>query len=294
MKKIYKVSIISSFLGLWFVSFLDAYLQTFLGFFLIFTFGVFHGANDLLLFATIQTKKDFHFIKTLSLYIFVVLIAVVFFICWPAIALLIFIVISGFHFGQQQFEFVEEDCNSKILPFFYLIYGLFILFFLFLFNAAEVVEIVKEISSFVIDQKYIENSFFVLSFLLLLTTFWIFRKSDNFKKNLILEVFFIIVFGILFYSTTLIWGFALYFILWHSLPSIGSQIEFVYDEVNAHTISKYAKSGFLYWIVSMLGILILYYCFRNEKIFNSIFFSFLAAITFPHVIVIQKMFSSKK
>ena len=49
MSKISKISIIASFFGLWIVSFFSNKIQIFLGFSLIFTFGILHGANDLLL-----------------------------------------------------------------------------------------------------------------------------------------------------------------------------------------------------------------------------------------------------
>ena len=55
----------------------------------------------------------------------------------------------------------------------------------------------------------------------------------------------------------------------------------------------YFRSAFVYWIVSLTGIALLYYIFKDQKMFNALFFSFLAAITFPHVIVILKMFRNK-
>lgn len=294
MKKVYKISIISSFLGLWVVSFLDKNFQTLLGFFLIFTFGVFHGANDLILFSKMKSTKAFDFAKTLLAYVLVVLTAVLVFIMFPQLALLCFIIVSGYHFGQQQFESFKTEFNKRYFNFFYLIYGLFVLMLLFMFNKNEVIEIVAEISGFLLSKKNIVIGFWSIAFLLLAAGVMLARTSIDFLKVIVLEIFFLMVFAVLFYSTTLIWGFALYFILWHSLPSIESQINFVHGECDAFSVFKYAKSGFLYWIVSMAGIAILYFWFREEKIFDSIFFSFLAAITFPHVFVIQEMFASRR
>lgn len=276
------------------VSFLDKNFQTLLGFFLIFTFGVFHGANDLLLFSKMEPIKVFDFAKTLLAYVLVVLAAVMVFIILPQFALLCFIIVSGYHFGQQQFEFLKTDTNKDYFNFFYLIYGLFVLMLLFMFNKTEVIEIVAEISGFLLSKQIIVVGFWSAAFLMVVAGVMLARSSAAFLKVIVLEIFYLLVFAILFYSTTLIWGFALYFILWHSLPSIESQINFVHGDCNTFSVLKYAKSGFLYWIVSMVGIAMLYFWFRDEKIFDTIFFSFLAAITFPHVFVIQKMFASRR
>ena len=52
-----KISIITSFLGLWLTSYLSDNNQIIFGFFLIFTFGILHGANDLVLINQFESKK---------------------------------------------------------------------------------------------------------------------------------------------------------------------------------------------------------------------------------------------
>jgi len=101
------------------------------------------------------------------------------------------------------------------------------------------------------------------------------------------------VFSIIFKASSLIWGFALYFIFWHSIPSMIDQIAFLFGNVSFNNFKLYFRSAFVYWIVSLLGIALLYLIFKEQKIFNALFFSFLASITFPHVVVIVKMFGKK-
>jgi hypothetical protein len=57
----------------------------------------------------------------------------------------------------------------------------------------------------------------------------------------------------------------------------------------------YFKSAFLYWILALI-ILVSSYFFGSlpKDQYLSIFFSFLAAITFPHVVVMGLMFHSHK
>jgi beta-carotene 15,15'-dioxygenase len=84
-----------------------------------------------------------------------------------------------------------------------------------------------------------------------------------------------LVFAVIFKVGSLIWGFALYFIFWHSIPSLNDQIRFIYGNYSFNNFKLYLKSALAYWLISLLGIVIV---------------SFLAAITFPHAYVILKMF----
>jgi Brp/Blh family beta-carotene 15,15'-monooxygenase len=103
----------------------------------------------------------------------------------------------------------------------------------------------------------------------------------------------LLVFAIIFKASSLIWGFALYFILWHSIPSIIEQMNFLYSNLSIQNFISYCKSAAVYWVISIVGIILLYLLLKDKKLFNAIFFSFLAAITFPHVIVITKIFNKK-
>jgi hypothetical protein len=47
-------------------------------------------------------------------------------------------------------------------------------------------------------------------------------------------------------------------------------------------------------LVSLVGIAVLFLIFKDEKHFHSLFFAFIAAVTFPHAIVMLTMFSKKR
>ena len=65
MQKLQKISVLTSFLGLWLTSFLTVRNQEIVGFVLIFTFGILHGANDLVLISQLKSGKKSKFIKIL-------------------------------------------------------------------------------------------------------------------------------------------------------------------------------------------------------------------------------------
>lgn len=285
-----KFAIVASFFGLWLDSFLSNKTQLIIGFILILTFGILHGANDLLLIQNINSnKKHIPFIKLLAYYLVVVGIGALLFWIIPWFALLLFILVSGYHFGEQQWQNLDKSTIFKLFEF---TYGLFILLLLFIFHIEEVQQVIKTITSITISESYFTVGLLITALLLVLLGFYFSQKIKSFKRKWFLETFYLLVFTIIFKVSSLIWGFAIYFILWHSIPSIINQITYLNGKFNLINLGVYIKSAFLYWIVSLIGIAVLYLLFKDIVIFNALFFSFLAAITFPHVLVLFIVFKN--
>jgi Brp/Blh family beta-carotene 15,15'-monooxygenase len=204
-------------------------------------------------------------------------------------ALVLFILFSGYHFGEQHWNKLKDKGNNIILTIFQTIYGLFILFLLFQFHELEVKQIIFQISKTSIELLDFKMITLVIGILLIISGFLLNRKTTKLKSEVIINIFYLLVFAIVFKTADLIWAFAIYFVVWHSFPSIKEQIQFLYGSYSFKNFKRYFKSAFIYWIISLFGIAILYFLFKDKEIFNALFFSFLAAITFPHTIVIIKM-----
>ena len=289
--KYFNFAIVASFFCLWLDSLLSNDAQIIVGFILILTFGILHGANDLLLIKKIDyNKEQISFQKTLLYYIILVGLGSLLFWIIPWFALLLFIIVSGYHFGEQQWENLEKSSLFKLFEF---TYGLFILMLLFNFNIKEVQEVIQNITSIVVPKNYFTNGLIINSFALVALGIYYSNKLVEFKNRWMLETFYLLVFTVIFRVSSLIWGFAIYFIIWHSIPSIINQINYLNGEVSWNNFRKYIRSAFLYWVISLIGIATLYLLFKDIEIFNALFFSFLAAITFPHVLVIFILFKKK-
>ena len=294
MSKNSNLSILASFLGLWITSFFDNTIQIILGFILIFSFGILHGANDLVVFKKINiSKRRIPFIKLILSYIIVVVVSALLFIIIPWLSLLLFIVVSSYHFGEQHWQELEVYKRKWLKSIYQFNYGIFILLLLFVSNAREVDKIIFLIININIEFINILSLLQFFGFTLSIFFVYNYYKSIKFQKKVIEELVYLLVFTILFKVGSLIWGFALYFIFWHSIPSLHDQIKFLYGNYSFDNFKLYFKSAFIYWIISLLGIALLYLYFKDEKIFDALFFSFLAAITFPHAWVILKMFKKK-
>jgi Brp/Blh family beta-carotene 15,15'-monooxygenase len=295
MKNYSNIAIVASFFGLWMDSFLSTRMQILSGFLLIFTFGILHGANDLLLIKNTNTIKQTNSrFKILAYYVMVVLAGILLFYIIPQVALLLFIIVSANHFGEQQWQNLEQDFPTWLLLLFHFFYGLVILLLLFNFHTVQVQNIIFKIANVLVPLPYfwIALQVSVVTFISLSAYFY--WKSEKIRKKLLVEFFFLLLFAILFKSSSLIWGFAIYFVLWHSIPSIIDQIKFLNGSFSSTYFVAYCRAAGVYWLISIVGIALIYFIFREEQLFNALFFSFLAAITFPHAVVITRMFGTKQ
>jgi Brp/Blh family beta-carotene 15,15'-monooxygenase len=294
MLKIQKYSILLSFLGLWLTSYLTNESQTLLGLALIFSFGILHGANDLKLIDHIEKGKGIHFLKILGAYILLVLVSVVLFLQIPFFALLIFIVVSAYHFGEQNWQLFLKESNTITSGLLQFSYGLLILSALFYFNAEEVEKIIFKIASIRIKESQFQILLLISTLIYVVSCVLIVKERNVLISNVLEQSLFIIILIVIFKVASLILGFAIYFILWHSIPSLYDQIKFLYGTYNFSNFKKYFKAAFWYWLISLLGVSVLYYISKDMLFFDALFFSFLASITFPHFIVIVVMFQRKK
>lgn len=294
MLKYTHFAIVASFFCLWLNSFFTEKTEIIIAFSLILTVGILHGANDLILIRnTNGHKKSFSSQKNLFYYVCIVLIGLLLFYLLPSIALLLFIIVSAFHFGDQQGLYFKFNTSKIIVVAYPFLYGILILFLLFFFNSTEVTTIVTEIIKTNVPSFYITEILITTFSLFLIISAYFYWKFESFRKKIPTELFYLAVFTILFKTSSLIWGFAIYFIIWHSVPSILDQMKFIYGAATLKHFKTYCKNGFIYWLASIIGIIVLYILFKDQEIFNALFFSFLAAITFPHVFVILKMMHKK-
>lgn len=294
MTKIYNIAIILSFAGLWITSMVSSELEIVLGFILIFTFGILHGSNDILLIDSISSSKTkYPFFRVLGTYLLTVILAVIVFYLIPIVALLLFIVFSAFHFGEQHWNYRLLTVSKPLKHVFYFIYGLLILQILFALNTADVIEIVSAITHYTITEDIITYGLICTILVFTGVSLKLYFTSEVFKSLIWSELFYLIIFTIIFKVSTLIWGFTIYFIFWHSIPSLFEQVSFIYGNFTKEAILQYCKKAFPYWITSLIGMAIVYFIFKNNTIFYALFFSFIAAVTFPHALVINKMFDNK-
>jgi Brp/Blh family beta-carotene 15,15'-monooxygenase len=284
--KLQGATLIATFFSLWLAVYFEHAVENLLAYILILSFGMLHGANDIKLLQVEAKKKSkpYDFFRILAYYIFFVFGVAGLFYILPSIALGLFILFSAYHFGEQ--HWISKISGSPLfLLFFYTAYGLVILFLLFTAHYIEVSDIIFDIIGIYINDAYYQialgMSFFALVILYL-------TKYKQSKINIFLELFYLLVFFIIFNTASLLWAFAIFFILWHAIPSLADQIKYLYGDLTRKHFVKYVKSSLIYWLASVITLVILFFFIDgSSEGFVPFLFSFLAAITFPHVLVIS-------
>ena len=183
MSKLDKISIFISFLALWINSFFNAQIQLYIGFVIIFLVGILHGSNDVLLLNKTYGTNFISNKRVIFYYILTVLFGVFLFNFLPSLALLLFIVVSSYHFGEQHWQFKESKKSIALMPFFQIIYGFSILMLLFQSHEIEVKNIVLTITGHSIMAFNFNFILFGTLLSLILIGFALYLKLHAFKKK---------------------------------------------------------------------------------------------------------------
>ena len=265
-KELYSFSIVGSFFALWLSAQISPSIESNIAYIMILTVGILHGSNDIMLVNhTLRSNLN--------------------------ISLSIFVIFSSYHFGEQHF-ISKSKVNNYLLYLYYASYGMLIFSMIFFSNPDDVIIIVNEITNVSISIDFIQYLFYSsLGFTILLS--YIIHSKSLITFKIFEELILLVLLYVIFNIASLIAGFAIYFIIWHSIPSLKDQIIELHNEFNKENLLMYLKNSALYWLISMISLFLLYFLISDDKLFISLFFSFLAAITFPHVIVMFNLFRKK-
>ena len=274
--------------------FITEVYQNILGFILILSIGLIHGANDLLIIKNFSIKESNNSqISYFFYYLSIVFLGLIFFYILPSLALLTFVIVSIYHFGEQHWEVTLANTSiSRFKKIFLMTFhGLIFFIIIFMNNIISVNEV---LNSFNLPPLYYSYLIITLSSSLIIYVLFLIYLNEL-REYFINEIIFLILFFLLTINSTLIYGFAIYFIFFHSLLSIKDQVKFIYGNDKSESIKKYITSSLPYFILALTSLLIFYLVVDLQEInLLPIIFTFLAAITFPHVIVIEKMYRLKK
>ncbi len=268
--------------------------QDMVGFSLILSVGLIHGANDLLIIKR-NTSSDTNFsqFKSFIKYFGIVLAGLIFFYFFPSFALISFILVSIYHFGEQHIEAIPLDKNLKNSRRYISIisHGILLFTIIFMNNTKVVVDVFSSFNIVFLNYNFLIIILIITS--ILYASILIIKK--DLQPFLISEILFFGLFYFLSITSSLILCFSVYFIFFHSILSIKDQVKYIYGSNNSKSLKRYIKNSLPYFILALI-FLILFYIYTDIDNNNllPIIFTFLAAITFPHVLVIEKMYRTMK
>jgi len=285
--RLYDIVLILSIIALWAAVQLPAAAENLIGYFLMLTVGVGHGANDIKIFFRDRELSTSRAIRFIVIYAAVVILGFGAFFIVPDFILALFIVVSGFHFGQEHHEQYELP-KSFLKTLFLTIYGLAIITVLLYINSTESLLIINDLIYSELTTTMLAYTAYGCAALMFILGLVLLRTVP--VSQLLRELFYLIVLLVIFKISSLLWGFAIYFVLWHSVPSIHHQIHHLYGYVSKNTILKYLKSSLLYWLAALVFLAVLYYVLNERTaLFLTVIVAFLGGITFPHVMVMHNI-----
>ena len=289
---IFRIAIFTIFLLLSYL--LSANYQDMIGFALVLSVGLIHGANDLLII-----KKNSKFSSNYSqfwpffTYVGLVFIGFTFFYLFPSFALIAFIIVSVYHFGEQHLEAIPITKSLKNNYRFISIvsHGIILFTIIFMNNINTVNNVFLSFKINFLNSNTLN--------IILITTAIVYISTLVINKYLTSFIFSEILFFVLFYflslTSTLILCFSVYFIFFHSILSIKDQVKYIYGNNDSSSLKRYLLNSMPYFILALIFLILFYnYAEIDNSDLLPIIFTFLAAITFPHVIVIEKMYRSIK
>lgn len=276
-----------TFFLFWFSIQFGELVEDSVAFILIVSVGILHGANDLLILSRGEDNKKA--LKShLIVYLSIIVLCVLIYLISPFVAIVLFILLSAYHFGEEHFG-EKINVNKVFDTLFFAVYGLFLFSILFYESIEDVDSIMLELTGITFSEFQIEVVLVISSFLLLVFCFYLIQKKKFKLEEVLKEIFYLGLLFVVFKTSSLILGFAIYFIFWHSIPSIIHQIEFISGTLNKKNVLLYIKKGLLYWGISVLGLVILYMLIPAVNLFSTIVFVVLFAVTAPHTWVMYKM-----
>jgi Brp/Blh family beta-carotene 15,15'-monooxygenase len=253
---------------------------------ILFIVGIPHGAIDHLISNPVFEMSAFKLflLKYLSL-IGIYLIVWYFF---PLLALLAFLVMSAYHFGQTHFIHISSPIKHSWLL--NISRGGYFLAVILVGNWDTTRSILSSLSSLDLVNEYrfwVLGSFSILT--VLFQSFW----GPNWSKTHFIEL---IILGPVLYFTPLLIGFIVYFGFWHSLPSMLKEYDFLRTFKTYDTPTKFAFQLVPFTLISLLAIAVILFLgikYLDENELILLFFILISLISFPHILYMDQFLRKK-
>lgn len=252
---------------------------------ILLTIGIPHGAIDHLLVNPKIGKKEL--LKFIIKYLLIITAYILVWYFLPKTALLLFILMSAYHFGQSHFIWQKADRYKSIS---YFMLGSFYLCVIFWGDFETTAAILGNTVN--IENWGYVGSFIIPGLFLLNTVLLLFVQKDK-KIKVWVEM---IILGPILYAVPLLLGFILYFGFWHALPSMLVEYKTLKHHFTGNKVLSFISSLLPFSLISLVGIAIILGIFSKrmeEGELIMMFFILVALISAPHIWFMNKFLETK-
>ena len=252
-------------------------------FFLISIIGVSHGALDhikgykLMEVYKINNKYLFY-----PVYIFCCLLVIFFWIIFPSVTLILFLLVASYHFGKED-SCVGNLIKKRFINLFYLFKGSVVVVAPLFFHTEETLQIFKILG----DNLILTHENFLISLLIIsfIANFTIIQWSNNGGFFL---ADWVTIFALNTFFSPLV-AFTIYFCFLHSVRHSFGLIYEINNKNFKDGFNKFLKKALPLTLVTAILFVVSVYILTNYYVLDDailkVIFMGLASLTFPHILL---------
>jgi len=252
-------------------------------FFLISIIGVSHGALDhikgykLMKIYKINNKYFFY-----PVYIFCCLLVIFFWVIFPSITLILFLLVASYHFGKED-SCVGNIIKRKFINLFYLFKGSVVIIAPLFFHTEETLQIFKILG----DNLILAHENFLISLLLIsfIANIFIMQWSNN--SGFFLADW-VSIFTLNIFFSPLV-AFTIYFCFLHSVRHSFGLIYEINNKNFKNGFKNFLKKALPLTLVTAILFVVSVYILTNYYVLDyailKVIFIGLASLTFPHILL---------
>jgi len=248
--------------------------------------GIPHGATDHVLHnfeesGVISTRVRLSFLGN---YLFKLGAYAVVWFFFPTFSLVVFLVLSAFHFGETQWTIASPSAAlPKIIrPILFISWGISLLFIFFFLYPEETLSYTEGLRP---SYQPVHFRYFMLNIAGVAFAIWLSVAVNHLEAKEVLQhlvEFALIVF--LVWSTNLLTGFAIFFGVWHSMDAISLQLSGL-KKAGKFTLMDFTRAALPFSLISIAGIVLVLSAWRYLNIQMSpyaLFLVLISLLTLPH------------
>lgn len=263
---------------------------------IILLLGVPHGAVDHFIFKSLLTKVEGPqaMLRFYAVYLGSMILYGLIWWVNPYLSLLAFLLLSAYHFGQSNWNYVSLSKMGQIAV--YILQGAFVLGVPILWHFEDAKPIIQAVVPFfdpILSPQLVEWSVALLTLLnlgVIVLLWWQGVLTVVLAKA---EAINLIILLALFLSTPLLLGFAVYFSAWHALGSVRDQIAFFRLKKPTYQILDYIKQAAPYSVLAIFGLGVMVLASAQLRTADALgmLFVFLSLVTLPHMLLIDLLYN---
>ena len=267
----------------------DLSILNIISFLLIFFIGLPHGSFDGAVASLVGFRNRIQFLLFIFYYLVLFFLVILFWLHFPIISLIIFIIMTIIHFGLCDWTNYKINKHKYSVSF---TYGMTIIFGIIFFNENQSFLMFEYLTN---DNIYFIQRYLFIPYFLTTLSIIYFIYLSFYEKKLrkgIIEILFLLS---IFYFFDPLLSFAIYFCFFHTYKHLKHLIKNIY--LNLTNKKFVINTTLIFTMISWVaGIGIVYFLFQNLSLYESILkviFIGLAALTLPHMLLIDIIYRKR-